>query len=136
MQSTLKYFIKNEVNGQKLVLHRDMLLKRAAAKSFALEDLNQLHLRLRWKKNLEAWFWKSPSLVRILLILSASICTVERSFSGFRRFKGYPWSKMNQERLNAVKMMNVQTETAKDLKLDSLINEFILRAPVRKITFS
>ena len=64
-------------------------------------------------------------LVRIILTLPVSSCTAERSFSGLRRLKTYLRSRMSQERLNAVAVMNIHKEEVMKLSFDELIDNFI-----------
>ncbi|CAI6365283.1 unnamed protein product [Macrosiphum euphorbiae] len=49
------------------------------------------------------------------LSFPATTCTAERSFSTFRRVKTWLRSTMNNERLNALCMMNVHKSTIIDL---------------------
>lgn len=75
-------------------------------------------------------------LIKIVLTLAVQTCTAERSYSGLRRLKSYLRFTMSQQRLNAVALTNTHREVLRKIYLDSIIDEFIAKCPVRTKTFS
>lgn len=75
-------------------------------------------------------------LIRILLTVPASTCTNERSFSMLRRLKTYLRATMLQSRLNHIAMLHTYRESASQLDLDELMNEFISQKKKRRDTFA
>ena len=69
------------------------------------------------------------SQVEVLLILIHVIpltsCEAERSFSALRRLKTWLRSTMSQKRLNNIAVCHVHHDYIDDLKLESIVNEFI-----------
>lgn len=119
---------RDDVNGPRLLLHRDMLLDKAFADLEVLEDFQSIVTFLA--KNTEV-----SKLVRIVLTIPLSSCTAEKTFSGLRRLKTYRRSRMTQERLNAVSLMNTHKVILGRLDIDKLVDNFISKASVRKNTF-
>ena len=75
------------------------------------------------------------SLIRIILTLPVPRCSAERSFLGRRRLKTYLRSRMTQERLNALVLMNTHKDILGCLDIDNLVDNFISKSSVRKKTF-
>ena len=124
-----------DVDGQRLELHRDMLLDRALAESEVLEDFQCIVSFLTKNVPIRGIITEVSNLVRIILTLPVSSCTAERSFSGLKRLKTYLRSRMAQERLNAVAIINVHKAILAHLDVDILIYNFISMISVRKNTF-
>lgn len=64
------------------------------------------------------------TLLRLLLVVPATSCEAERSFSGLRRLKTWLRSTMSQERLNSVAVCNVHHNYIDAVDLHLVVNEF------------
>ena len=126
---------RDDVNGPRLLLHRDMLLDKASADLEVLEDFQSIVTFLEKNAPFRGIIGEVTKLVRIVLTLPVSSCTAERSFSGLRRLKTYLRSRMTQERLNAVTVMNTHKAILGRLDIDKLVDDFISKASVRQNTF-
>ena len=124
-----------DVNGPRLKLHRDMLLDKAAADNEVLEDLQSIVAFLSKNGTFRSIITEVSSLVRIILTSPVSSCSAERSFSGLRRLKTYPRSRMTQERSNAIALMNTHKDILSCLDIDNLVDNFISGSSVRYNTF-
>jgi len=70
-------------------------------------------------------FAEVEKLVRCLLVVPASSCEAERSFSGLRRLKTYLRSTMSQSRLNSVAVCHVHQQRLDDIDLDDICKTFV-----------
>ncbi|XP_020266691.1 zinc finger MYM-type protein 1-like [Asparagus officinalis] len=61
---------------------------------------------------------------RILLTVSVSVATAERSFSKLKLVKTYLRSTMAQERLNNLAILSIENEMLQDIDVDCIINDF------------
>ena len=112
-----------------------MLIDRAGCQGTQLEDTQCVIDFLIKDEMFRSMITEVSKLVRTILTLPVSSCTAERSFLGLRCLKTYLHSRMSQERLNAVAVMNIHKEEVMKLSIDELIDNFISRNAVRKITF-
>ena len=126
---------REDVNGPRLKLHRDMLVDKASADGEILDDFESVVVFLTKNATFRGIITEVSSLIRIVLSLPVSSCSAERSFSGLRRLKTYLRSRMTQERLNAVALMNTHKDILDSLDIDSLVNDFISKTSVRKNSF-
>ena len=78
---------RDDVNGPRLLLHRDMLVDKASADLEVLDDFRSIVIILEKNASLRGINGEVSKLVRIVLTLPVSSCTAERSFSGLRRSK-------------------------------------------------
>ena len=72
------------------------------------------------------------SAVAILLVLSATTSSCERSFSGLRRLKIYLRSSMSQEILNSLIIAAARTETFDTKNQVDIAKDFISRNETRE----
>jgi len=70
-------------------------------------------------------FSQVETLIRLLLVVPATSCEAERSFSGLRRLKTWLRSTMTRERLNSVAVCNVHRSYIDKIDLHALANDFI-----------
>lgn len=70
-------------------------------------------------------FSQVETLLRILLVIPATSCEAERSFSGLRRLKTWLRSTMSQQRTNAVAVCHVHQKYLDCLDTRELVNDFI-----------
>ncbi|ESN97525.1 hypothetical protein HELRODRAFT_85277, partial [Helobdella robusta] len=68
----------------------------------------------------------------ILCTMPVSVATAERSFSTLRRLKTWMRSKMNEERLTGLVLMNIHRDI--ELDIEDIITRFG-RKKCRKMTF-
>ena len=64
--------------------------------------------------------------MRCILVLLASSCEAERSFSCLRRLKTYLRSTMTQKHLNNVAVCNVHKDILMSLPINDVIKDFVL----------
>ncbi len=64
-------------------------------------------------------------LLRLLIVVPATSCEAERSFSSLRRLKTWLRSTMSQNRLNNVAVCNVHQHYIDNIDIRSLVNEFV-----------
>ena len=69
---------------------------------------------------------------RILLAITVTVASAERSFSKFKLIKSYLRSTMSQEKLSGLAVLSVEKEMLKALKYKNLISNFASQK-VRKI---
>ena len=74
--------------------------------------------------------------VRLILIVPLTTCTAKRSFSQLRRLKSYLRSTMTRARLNHVAMLNCHNDVLKQINVDDVADDFIVRNTVRRKTFA
>lgn len=120
-------------------------------------DVDQLHMQLRFVKNLPGkkannclelaevlsnesgtvkdMLQEVIKLLILVMTLPASAATAERSFSVLRRLKTYLRSKMTQKRLNSVMVLHVHKEQTGELDIQKIMHEFISRNEDRKRVF-
>lgn len=72
----------------------------------------------------------------ILLVIPATNCTSERSFSALRRIKSYLRSTMSQERLNHLMLLYYHQELTDSLDMRLVANEFISTKETRQAVFA
>lgn len=62
---------------------------------------------------------------KILLVIPATNCTSERSFSALRRIKTYLRSTMTQSRVNHLMMLNYHQNITDQINIEAVANDFI-----------
>ncbi|KYN17600.1 Zinc finger MYM-type protein 1 [Trachymyrmex cornetzi] len=63
-------------------------------------------------------------VLRIFLYIPVTNCSAERSFSVLRRVKNYLRSTMCDERLNCSAVLTIESEIAKRINYDDIIDSF------------
>jgi hypothetical protein len=69
---------------------------------------------------------------RIFLCTAVTNCSAERSFSTLKRVKNYLRSRMTEDRLNALSVLSIESELARALDYDDIIDSFATRKVRRK----
>ena len=62
--------------------------------------------------------------LRILLTLPVTVASAERSFSKLKLIKNYLRSNMGQERLVDLAILGIESDLAKSIDFDCIINSF------------
>ncbi|XP_060854953.1 uncharacterized protein LOC132932593 [Metopolophium dirhodum] len=62
--------------------------------------------------------------LRMILCTPATNCSAERSFSTLKRVKSYLRSTMKEERLNALAVLNIESELTRELDYKDIIEDF------------
>ena len=96
-------------------------------------DENTLINVLNYLKRLDS-FPNVYIAYRILLAITVTVASAERSFSKFKLIKSYLRSTMSQEKLSGLAVLSVEKEMLKALKYKNLISNFASQK-VRKIDF-
>jgi hypothetical protein len=73
---------------------------------------------------------------RILLTISVTVASAERSFSKLKLLKSYMRSTMTQERLNGLAMISIESDVFEDTDYEGVIKDFISRNRRRMLLFS
>ena len=89
---------------------------------------------LNYIKRLE-FFPNACIAFRILLIISVTVSSVERSFSKLKLIKSYLRSNMSQERLSGLSILSIEKEMLAELECKNLISNFASQKS-RKINFN
>ena len=87
-----------------------------------LELLNKLH-----ECHLDTLFPNICICLRIFCTLPVSVASAERSFSQLKRIKNYARSTMTQERLQGLSLLWIESELARTVNYDSVIQSFALK---------
>ncbi|GBM06123.1 hypothetical protein AVEN_134591-1 [Araneus ventricosus] len=72
--------------------------------------------------------------LRILLTIPVTVASGERSFSKLKLIKTYLRSSIQQERLNSLAIMSIESEISRSLDLDKILKDFAEKK-ARKIAF-
>lgn len=84
--------------------------------------LNKLH-----ETRLETLFPNVCISLRIFCSLPVTVASAERSFSSLKRIKTYARSTMAQERLQGLALLCIESDVAKNINYDSIIDAFAAR---------
>ena len=76
-------------------------------------------------------FCEVEQLLRLLLVLPASSCEAERSFSSLRRLKTYLRSTMTQSRLNSIVVLHVYQQELMTVPLERVTSSALARLECR-----
>ena len=80
-------------------------------------------------------FSQVEALIRLMLVMPATSCECERSFSTLRRLKTWLRSTMGQERLNSTAIFHVHQDILDSLNLTEVCSNFIQASFNRMDTF-
>ena len=82
----------------------------------------------QWKLDL---YSQIVIVLKLVLVLPASNCTLERSFSAIKRIKTYLRTTMSQKRLNWLMILHVHKERTDNLNIERIVNLFVARKEER-----
>ncbi|XP_011172262.3 zinc finger MYM-type protein 1-like [Solenopsis invicta] len=100
-------------------------LKTIYVANFGEETLQPLELlNALQKMNLACLFPNLCIALRIFLTIPATVASAERSFSTLKRVKSVLRSTMSQDRLSSLGVLAVEAELARQVNMESLINDF------------
>ncbi|XP_075499871.1 uncharacterized protein LOC142538436 [Primulina tabacum] len=118
----------SDINGDnlfsELAFLRCSLLRKAKS---AIDVVNYL-------KKMDECFPNAHIAYKILLIVSVTVASTERSFSKLKLIKTFLRSTMSQERLNELAMLSIEKEITEQLDYTDLISIFSSKT-VRRIVF-
>jgi hypothetical protein len=80
-------------------------------------------------------FDQLEQLVRLVLVIPASSCEAELSFSSLRRLKTYLWSPMLQEHLTHCAILYVHQLHLDALNIDDIARDFVEKHDTRRLVF-
>ncbi|KAL4092433.1 hypothetical protein QTP88_026934 [Uroleucon formosanum] len=92
-------------------------------KNKAPKNIRDLSTLIR-SKDLQAIYPYVDIALRMILCTPATNCSSERSFSTLRRLKTYLRSVMNNDRLNTLTVLNIESELTSSINYDNIIKEF------------
>lgn len=72
-------------------------------------------------------------VLRIILCTHVSNCSTESSFSTLKRIKSYLRSTIKEERLNALAIINIESEITMRINYDDTINQFAEQQSRKKL---
>ncbi|KAI8527135.1 hypothetical protein RHMOL_Rhmol12G0052200 [Rhododendron molle] len=127
LEEVLKHGGVSDTVGRDLFVELKCLkqvLPRGAQKP--IEVLNYIKLMADSFPN--AW-----NAYRVLLTISVSVASGERSFSKLKLIKNYLRSTMSQERLNGLAMLSIENDLVKEVDYTNLIDSFASRNARRVI---
>ena len=79
------------------------------------------------KENIEMAFPNVELILRMFLSLMVTNCSGERSFSKLNRIKSELRSNMSQERLSALRILYIESDTLSKINLKELIDDFAIK---------
>ena len=71
-------------------------------------------------------FGQIQALLRLLLVVPATSCEAERSFSALRRLKTWLRSTMSQQRLNSVAVCHVHHAYIDEIDMRTVVDDFVV----------
>ena len=129
-------FYDSDVNGSSLlaeIIDCQMLLKNRNDTALSLpstpEDL--LKATIQYGKDV---FPNLQTALQILLTMSVSVASCERSFSKLKLIKSYLRSNMTQDRLSSLAILSIEKEAFDCIDFDDIIDKFAEKK-ARKIQF-
>lgn len=123
----------SDFDGAKLVLHRNIMLDVAKAKQFKISSVSDTINFFKQESYLQDLVPEVAKLIKIMVTVPVSSCTIERSFSALRRLKTFLRSTMTQTQLNDVALLNVHKQ--EEIDIEVIANKFIKATKVRQNTF-
>lgn len=119
---------KNDVSED--LVEEMILLKKISRANLGVGDtqLSPLHLLNKLHETrLQSLFPNVCISLRIFCTLPVTVASAERSFSHLKRIKTYSRSTMAQERLQGLALLCVESEVAKTIDYDSIVDAFAAR---------
>jgi hAT family C-terminal dimerisation region len=130
LESALSHNGKSDVDGDELCTELSFLPNLVKSENITkvIDVLNTIK-----KKGMENLLPNVIIAYRILLTLSVSVASGERSFSKLKMIKNYLRNSMNQGRLNELTIMSIEHEIANTIEYDDVIDEFAKSKARKKI---
>ena len=98
-----------------------MLIKKRPSSEVPSTPEELLKFTIQYGKDV---FPNLRTSLRILLTISVSVASCERSFSKLKLIKTYLRSTMCQERLSNLAILSVEKDTFNSINFDSIIDQF------------
>ncbi|KAF0288603.1 Zinc finger MYM-type protein 1 [Amphibalanus amphitrite] len=124
------------LDQDRLQLHVSMMTDVARANGKTLKTLSDAVALMRNKSLCIAPLVpEAGKLLRLALVVPATTCTAERSFSMLRRLKSWLRTTMTQERLNHAAICAMYDDVVLAQNKNDLVAEFVSRTAERKALF-
>jgi hypothetical protein len=81
------------------------------------------------------YFPNATIAYRVLLTIPVTVASTERGFSKLKLLKSYLRSTMTQERLNALAVIAIESDTLEKIEYEDIIEDFIFKNTMRIMLF-
>ncbi|XP_050878760.1 uncharacterized protein LOC127082569 [Lathyrus oleraceus] len=125
---TLKHNEQSDMDGNEFFAELKLLRKMLSEETIRPNDI------LLFLEGLDCF----PNIViayRILLTISVTVASAERSFSKLKLLKTYLRSTMSQERLNGLALIAIKNDILETIKYEDLVDDFASKNVRRKALF-
>lgn len=119
LEASLKNGMHSDIVGEDLFMKLKILRE-----TIPLEVRKPIKVLDFLKKKMEDCYKNIEVAYRILLTISVSVATAERSFSKLKLIKNYLQTTMPQKRLNGLAMLSIEMDMVERLDYTSLMNDF------------
>jgi hypothetical protein len=82
------------------------------------------------------YFPNATIAYRVLLTILVTVASTEHSFSKLKLLKSYLRSTMTQERLNALAVIAIESDTLQKIEYEDIIEDFIFKNTMRIMLFT
>lgn len=121
----------------RLNLHRNMFFDIVKDQKLKLSlDLSQISIFLQGHTEIREFCYEYSKYIRLLLTYPQTVVVAERSFSMLKRLKDYMRANTTQQRTNDLALLFVYKEFADEIDMNSAMDEFISRNPIRGNIFA
>lgn len=124
------------INIDQLILHTKMFHDILEQRRVTVSNLMDVVEFLQGNMSIASLSLELVKLVKLVLIAPISACLPERSFPTLRRLNTSLRSSMTQARLKSKTVIHIHREYSKELSMDELMDEFILKNKVRMHAFA
>ena len=110
----LHVYLDNKLGAEKIIYHSDMY-------------------DIIMKDNIKTVFPNVEIALRIFLTLVITNCTTERSFSQLKRIKNPKRSTMNQDRLDSLALLCIESDVLRRISFEEIIENFSRKKSRQKV---
>ena len=96
-----------------------------------IDGVIELSIHLRGN-NLDTVFLNVDIALRMLLCMTITNCSAERTFSTLKRVKNYLRASMEGDKLNSLSLLAIETELVDKTDFDAIIDDFATQKSRRK----
>ncbi|XP_050874991.1 uncharacterized protein LOC127078594 [Lathyrus oleraceus] len=127
-EQTLKHNEQSDIDGNEFFAELKLLREMLPEETVRPTDI------LLFLKGLDC-FPNTVIAYRILLTISVTVASAERSFSKLKLLKTYLRSTMSQERLNGLALIAIENDILETIKYEDLVDDFASKSVRRKTFF-